>query len=353
MTDKKFYFIVLLFLVLALGYLSYLILKPFLSAVMWAIVFSIVFYPIYDFILKRLKWKPLASVITLVIILLVILGPFSYLSFILTQEIIAMVGKIEKGTLDPLSTIIRHPYINAMLNKALSFFNVSEAQFQKVLVDTISQVGKASTDFIKAGLGNIASAAIDFIFMIFSIFFLLEDGPRFVEKLSDYMPFSQKQREKILSQTKGIVVSTIYGGVTVAIVQGLIGGIALAILKVPSPVVWGVAMFIASFIPLVGTFIIWGPAALYLFLQGNIWKAVVLILIGVFGISSADNVLRPLIIRGKMQMPVLAIFFSILGGIKLFGFIGFIMGPLVLALFVSVFEIFRYTEEELIEKHGR
>ncbi len=353
MTDKKFYFIVLLFLVLALGYLSYLILKPFLSAIMWAIVLTVVFYPIYDFILRRLRWKPLASVITLVIILLVILGPFSYLSFILSQEIIAMVGKIEKGTFDPLGTILRHPYVNAMLNKVLSLFNVSEAQFQKVLIDTISQVGKASTDFIKSGLGNIASAAIDFIFMIFSIFFLLEDGPRFVERLGDYMPFSQKQREKILRQTKGIVVSTIYGGVTVAIVQGAIGGIAFAILKVPSPVVWGVAMFIASFIPLVGTFVIWGPAALYLFLQGEIWKAIALILIGIFGISAADNVLRPLIIRGKMRMPILAIFFSILGGIRLFGLIGFIMGPLVLALFVSVFEIFRYTEEELMERHGK
>lgn len=353
MTDKKFYFIVLLFLVLALGYLSYLILKPFLSSIMWAIVLSIVFYPIYAFILKRLRWKPLASLITLVIILLVILGPFSYLSFVLTQEIVAMMGKIEKGTLDPLSTIIQHPYINVMLNKILSFFNVSEAQFQKVLIDTISQVGKTSTGFIKSGLGNIASAAIDFIFMIFSIFFLLEDGPRFVEKLGDYMPFSKKQGEKILTQTKGIVISTIYGGVTVAVIQGVIGGLAFAILKVPSPVLWGVAMFIASFIPLVGTFIIWGPAALYLFLQGQLWKGVILVLIGVFGISAADNVLRPLIIRDKMRMPILAIFFSILGGIKLFGFIGFIMGPLVLALFVSVFEIFRYTEEELIERQGK
>lgn len=353
MTDKRFYFIILSFLVLALGYLSYLILKPFLSSIMWAIVFSIVFYPLYAFILKRLKWKHLASLITLIIILLLILGPFSYLSFILTQEIVAMMGKIEKGTLDPMGTIMQHPYINDVLSKMLFFFNVSEGQFQKVLIDMISQIGKASTGFIKSGLGNIASAAIDFIFMIFSIFFLLEDGPRFVEKVGDYMPFSKKQKEKILAQTKGIVVSTIYGGVTVAVVQGVIGGFAFAILKVPSPVVWGTAMFIASFIPLVGTFVVWGPAVLYLLLQDHLWKGIILMLIGVFGISAADNVLRPLIIRGKMQMPILAIFFSILGGIKLFGFIGFIMGPLVLALFVSVFEIFRYTEEELMERHGK
>lgn len=353
MTDKKFYFIVLSFLVLALGYLSYLILRPFLSAIMWAVVLSIVFYPLYAFFLKRLRWKHLASLSTLIIILLLILGPFSYLSFVLTQEVVAVMGKIEKGTFDPVGAIAQHPYVNAMLSKILSFFSISEGQFQKVLIDTIAQIGKASTGFIKSSLGNIASAAIDFVFMIFSIFFLLEDGPRFVEKVGDYMPFSKRQKEKILTQTKGIIVSTIYGGVTVAVVQGIIGGFAFAVLKVPSPVIWGAAMFIASFIPLVGTFVVWGPAVLYLFLQDQFWKGIILILIGVFGISAADNVLRPLVIRGKMQMPILAIFFSILGGIKLFGFIGFIMGPLVLALFVSVFEIFRYTEEELVERQRK
>jgi predicted PurR-regulated permease PerM len=202
-------------------------------------------------------------------------------------------------------------------------------------------------------LGNVASAAIDFIFMVLSIFFLLEDGPRFVEKVGNYIPFSKRQQERLLSQTKGIVVSTIYGGVTVAVIQGVIGGVAFAILKIPSPVVWGTAMFIASFIPLVGTFVIWGPAVLYLVFQGSLWKGITLLLIGIFGISAADNVLRPLIMRDKMQMPILAIFFSILGGIKLFGFIGFIMGPLVLALFVSVFEIFRYSEEELETHKGK
>jgi predicted PurR-regulated permease PerM len=182
--------------------------------------------------------------------------------------------------------------------------------------------------------------------MILSIFFFLEGGSEFVEGLGKYIPFSKRQRERLIKQTRDIIVSTIYGGVTVAIAQAIMGGIAFSLLGVPSPVLWGFAMFIASFVPLLGTFAIWGPVAVYLFFKGMILNSIILAIVGVVAISSVDNIIRPLIIRGKMQMPTLAIFFSILGGIKVFGFIGFIMGPLVLALFISVIQMLQFVEEE-------
>lgn len=227
---------------------------------------------------------------------------------------------------------------------------MSAAELQKTVSHNISLLGNESMGIIKSGLGNVASAALNFIFMFFSIFFFLEDGPKFLDRLGGYMPFGKRERDKLVKQVKDIVISTIYGGVTVAIVQGAIGGIVFSILSIPSPVLWGLAMFITSFVPMLGTFIVWGPATVYLLLNGNYVKSVILILIGIFVISMVDNILRPLIIKGKMKMPILAIFFSILGGIKLFGLIGFIMGPLVLALFVSVVEIWRYTEEERAAK---
>jgi predicted PurR-regulated permease PerM len=309
-------------------------------------VISIVFYPVYSFILRFVKWRPLASFITVCLILLVIFGPFSYLSYLLTQELNSLIEHLKAGKFDTLDKILQHPSVKKITFKALSLFNVSEGDFQKAVANSLSELGKESIGIIRSGLGNVASAALDFVFMLLSTFFFLGDGPVFLEKISNYMPFSKKQRERLAQQVRDIIISTIYGGVTVAIVQGSIGGIALSLLGVPSPVVWGLAMFMASFIPLFGTFIVWGPAAAYLFFQGFYLKSIVLVIVGVFGISMADNILRPIIMKGKMRMPVLAIFFSILGGIKLFGFIGFIMGPLVLALFISVIEIFRYTEEE-------
>ena len=311
---------------------------------------SVVFYPIYAFLLKYLKWQPLTSLATLFLIMLVIFGPFSYLSYLLTQEVNSLIEHLKNGHIDTVEKLFEHPVISHILDKSSPFFNMSSADLQKTISRSISQMSDESMWIIKSGLGNVASAALNFVFMLFSIFFLLEDGPKFLDRLSGYMPFGKRERDKLIKQVKDIVISTIYGGVTVAVVQGAIGGIVFYILGIPSPVLWGLAMFITSFVPMLGTFIVWGPATVYLFLNGYYIKAVILILIGIFVISMVDNILRPLIIRGKMKMPILAIFFSILGGINLFGLIGFIMGPLVLALFVSVVEIWRYTEEERAAK---
>ncbi len=339
----------LLFLVLLLGYLTYEIIKPFLSAIAWSIVLSVVFYPVYAFLLKYLRWRPVSSVITLFLIVLVVFGPFSYLSYLLTQELNHLIEYLKKGDFDSVEKILRHPVVRISVDKLLAAFHMTEDEFLKTVTENIAQLGKESKGIIKAGIGNVFSGLINIIFTFLSIFFLLEDGPKFLDKLSSYMPFEKKEKDRLIRQVKDIVVSTIYGGVTVAILQGMIGGIAFSVLGISSPVLWGLAMFITSFVPMLGTFIVWGPAAAYLLLNGFYIKAFILILIGIFVISMIDNVLRPIIIKGKMKMPILAIFFSILGGIKLFGLIGFIMGPLVLALFISVVEIWRYTEEERVK----
>lgn len=346
MTENRFYYTFLIFLVLSLGYLTYQIISPFISPIMWAIVLSIVFYPVYAFVLKYVKLRSVASVMTLVIIFVILFGPVAYFSYLLSLEAMALVNRFQGGEVDLLDSIIKHPMVNNVINKILALFHMTEEEFHRSIVEGITKLARESTGILREGFGNIIVGGLNFVLMLLSIFFFLHDGPFFIEKIGSFIPFSQKQREKLLGQTKDIVVSTIYGGVAIAMGQGIIGGVAFALLGIPSPVVWGLAMFVASLVPLVGTFIIWGPAVVYLFFQAQYLKGVILFLVGMFAISSIDNILRPLIIRGKVKMPMLAIFFGILGGIKLFGLIGFIMGPLILALFVSVFEIFRYSEEE-------
>jgi predicted PurR-regulated permease PerM len=341
------------FIILVLGYLTYQIINPFLSSIMWAIVLSILFYPVYALINKYVKFKFAASLLTIIIILIILFGPFSYLFYLITQELRSLVGNIESGSFDSLKTFFKHPAANTLIKKALLIFHITEQEFQKALVENIAKIGQEFAGFIKIGLGNVVSGTINFIFIILSTFFFLGDGPEFIEKISNFMPFSKKQKERLLQQTKDIIVSTMYGGLTVAAAQGIIGGILFAVLGIPSAVLWGFTMFIASFIPMFGTFIIWGPAAAYLFFQGLYLKGTIMVLAGVFAISSVDNIIRPLVMKGKTKMPILAIFFSILGGIKLFGFVGLIVGPLVFALFVSVFEIFSYSEEEAANGKNR
>lgn len=344
MKVNRFYFITLLILVLSLGYISYQILKPFLSPIAWGIVFSLVFYPIYAFLLKYIKWRTVASFITLGIILVIILGPFSYLSFLLVKELKHISDYVEEGRLETIQKALENPGARVLVERVISILDITEDELNKAIVDGISNIGKELIGRITKGLGNLVSLSINFIFMAFSIFFILRDGTEFLKRIRDYMPFSEDQKDRLTKQVHDIVVSTVFGGVVVAIVQGIMGGTAFYILGIPSPVVWGVAISIASFIPLLGAFAVWGPATVYLFIQGAVAKGIALAIIGIFGISLIDNILKPIIIGGRTKMPILIIFFSVLGGIKLFGLIGLIMGPLVLAVFISVIEIFRNIE---------
>lgn len=256
-----------------------------------------------------------------------------------------MIDYIKSHELTTLDKILQYPYIKGITKKILTTFNITYGELKKTIIANLTTLGKEMLTRITSSIGDAVSIVVDIIFVFLTVFFLLVDGPVFLKKIQEYMPFSKNQKEALIKQVKNIIISTIYGGVIIAFLQGLIGGISFSILGIPSAVLWGLCMFFASFIPILGTFIIWGPGALYLFFNGFFLKGFILILIGIFIISMVDNILRPLIVQGKTRMPTILIFFSIIGGIKLFGFIGFIMGPLVLALFISLFEIFRYSEE--------
>ena len=214
------------------------------------------------------------------------------------------------------------------------------------LMDSIKKIGSILAQYLSVRITNLISAAINFLFMIFTIFFLFTDGPGFLTKLKDYMPFNEEQKNRLAKQMKDMIVSTVYGGVAVAVIQGFLGGIAFYVIGIESPVLWGIAMSVMSFVPLVGTLAIWGPTSAYLMIQGDYMHGVGLILFGTFVISMVDNILKPLIIGTRTKMPTIIIFFSVLGGIKAFGIIGLIMGPLIMAVFVSVFEIFVHIEDE-------
>ncbi len=344
MLANRFYTATSIFLVLILGYLSYQVLQPFLNAIAWAVVFSIVFYPAYIFLLKYLRFKVIASILTLLIIILIILGPFNYLSFILVDEVGNFVENINKGSLDSIKNIFSNPQVSNIVNKVQSYIGIEGINIGDMIMENIKKIGRDVIVRLSGGISNLAGMLIDFIFMLFAVFFFLKDGPDFLSRIRNYLPFNEEDKNRLISKVKDMVISTVFGGVVVAIVQGIIGGFAFYFLGIKSPVLWGASISVMSFLPLLGTFSIWGPITGYLFIQGNYVKGIILLLVGVLGISMVDNILKPIIISGRTKMPTLAVFFSVLGGIKLFGFIGFIMGPLVLALFVSVFEIFRHIE---------
>lgn len=345
MAVNRFYFFTLIVFVFLLGYLNYQIWKPFLIPIAWAIVLSILFYPLYAFLLKLIRQRAITSALILCLILILIIGPFSYLTFMLVKELRALSDHMAGGKLDTIKNLLQHPSVMPVIEKATSLLNLTPDELDKTIAENLSRFGKDLATYLTKGVREILTVTFHFFIMAFSIFFFLKDGPVIFKRGRDFLPFSEKQKERLVKQTRDMIITTIYGGVIVAIVQGTLGGIAFSIVGISSPILWGGVMAIASFLPLIGPFIIWGPAAIFLVMEGAILKGVALGLMGLLGISTVDNLLRPFIIGNRTRMPFLAIFFSVLGGIKLFGLIGFILGPLVLAVFISVIEIFRSIED--------
>ncbi|MGA3174948.1 MAG: AI-2E family transporter [Syntrophorhabdales bacterium] len=343
MGEKQFSFFTMLALVLMLGYLGYRILLPFLAPLAWAIVFTIVFFPVYRFILKYVRWQSLAAAITVVLVCILILGPFSYFAYLLTVEL----SNVSAGSLNlkSIADLFNHPAIKPLTDRFVSFFGISQARLEESVLSSLAGLGKSLVEYAPGRLGDVAGAVFHFVIMAFSLFFFLRDGPYLLGKLTGYLPFRKSHNDRLTKQVKDVVISTIYGGIVVALALGLIGSITFALLGLHAPGLWGLAIALSSFIPFVGSAIVWIPATAWLLFSGSVAKGLVLLIVLASAAIVIDNVVRPVIVGGRLRMPLLVIFFGVLGGIELFGLIGLVIGPLVLAVFISIVDIFKDVEE--------
>ena len=338
--DNRFFFLLMLLFVLGLlGYFTYHIIAPFLSPIAWAVVVSIVFYPVYMLALRWLRFESLASLATLAVILVVILGPLSSFGYLLAIELGQLVQKLKTGP--SLQSIFALPGVRWLYAHVEPLLEENHIELNTLISHWLAALRAHLLDAISIGARNILSVVLDFILMILSTFFILKDGPRFIIRMRDYLPFSEDHKDRLISEARDMIFSTIYGGVMVAAIQGLIAGLAFWALGISMPVFWAAMTFLASFAPFVGTAAIWLPVSVYLFLTGSVLKGLALMIVGIFFIGVlTDYLLRPLILKGKMKMNTLLILLSVFGGMEFFGIIGLVLGPLTLALFVSVLEIF-------------
>ncbi|MCX7793755.1 MAG: AI-2E family transporter [Thermodesulfovibrionales bacterium] len=346
MKVNRFYLLTVIFLIILFGYLLFRIINPFINSLIWAVVLTIIFFPLYSLFLKYLKRDYIAALLTVLIVIAFILGPFTYFGILLATELRHLSQMLTEERLMRLKDLLSHPAVSDILSYLERNFGITAEQITGEVIASITSVSKAILNNITRGITNIIGFAINFIFMIFALFFFLIGGPYYLKKVLEYLPFSEYEKKRLTCLVRDIIISTIYGGVVVALIQAFIGGISFWILGIPTPVIWGSAIAIASFIPILGAFSVWGPAALYLFLTGSILEGFILTAIGALGISTVDNILKPIIIGSRTKMPTIVLFFSVLGGIKEFGLIGLIAGPLVVALFIAVIEIFRKMEQE-------
>lgn len=229
--------------------------------------------------------------------------------------------------------------------KISSYKIFEDFDFKEGVIETLKSIGKYIGENVSKVFKNAVFLAINFLIMSITTFYFLKDGNTLVDYIKRIIPFSEEQKKKLEQRVKEMVIAAIYGGLAVGVSQGILGGIAFSIFGLPSPVFWGTAMAFFSLVPIFGTFLIWGSASVILVLSGSVAKGAGLFLYGVLIISSIDNILKPLIIGGRTKLHLLLIFFSVLGGIKFLGFLGFILGPLITALSLSLLEIYTFDEE--------
>jgi predicted PurR-regulated permease PerM len=327
-TERDRFLLVIFYGVLVLvGYLAFRVISPFLAPLAWAAVFGMVLNPVQARLEARMG-RGRAAAATSLLAALIIVGPAITVLSILTVEVTSVVQRAHSGALSvPAAPDVRLWY---------------EGLRQKVMVPlpadptaSIIEAIKAVASYLAARAGTILQNAAGLVFqlfvMLFGLFYFLRDGGRIVDMIRQLLPFEPARRDRMISQTHELVVATVGSTFSVAIVQGALTGLTLALLGFQSPVLWGVLTAFTSLLPAVGSALVWGPAAIYLFATGDIVRGIIMVAVGVGVIGMADNILRPLLLSGRTTMHGLLVFVSLLGGMAAFGFIGLVVGPVAIA----------------------
>lgn len=322
-------FVVVLFyaIVLLAGYLGFRILSPFLAPLVWAAVFAMVLNPIQEWLSRRMGLAASAAATT-VLAAVMLVGPAVGILFVLVREVGVAVQAVQAGG-------FHIPAPDTVSDLWATLRSRSPVPLPEDLGSAVGSAVQAAATFIagKAGalLQNVAGFVFALFVMLFGLFYFLRDDGAIVNAIRRLLPFEEARRDRIMSQTYDLVVATIGSTFAVAIVQGTLTGITLAALGFSAPVFWGVMTAALSLIPAVGSGLVWGPAALYLFVTGSYVKGAIMLGIGVGVIGMADNILRPMLLAGRTTMHGLLVFISLLGGMAAFGFIGLVIGPVIVA----------------------
>jgi len=323
--------------------LCWLMLRPFVDVIAWSIVLVIAFYPVHQHLATRTGRPSLSALLSCLLVVLTILIPVLVVSAVVVSE----------------SLNLR----DSLLSKFNDGFDVNGVELLGVVMDWVSRFLKL--DLTKVGewirqhasdlaqmagrysltfAGNVSSLIVSFCFTVFTMFFLFRDGAHMVAHIPDLLPLERSESEALIKRIRDVIDGSIYGVLVIALIQGGLGGLMFWFLAIPSPVMWGLVMAVASLIPLFGTASVWIPGAGYLLLTGNWGKAIILAAFGAVVISSVDNFLRPKLVGDRVKLNELVMFFSVLGGLDVFGLLGIVAGPVVFAIAGTLLDTLRQVE---------
>ena len=337
-TVENVSFVTLLVLV-TVGFFA--LISGFLEPVFWAAVLAILFAPVYRRLHLRLGGRgSLASSLTLVLVLLLVILPLVGIGAAVTNEAVLLYDRVASGEVDVTAPIRTVEGWVPRASDLLDRFNVDLDGVREAVSNAAMTASRYAAQQALAVGQSALQVLVMFVLMLYLLFFFLRDGDQLVEAFVRALPLGDVRERRLLARFAEVSRATIKGTLVVAAVQGTLGGLAFWALGLGAPVLWGVVMGVLSMLPAVGSFLVWGPAAIYLFATGAVMKGVVLVALGALLIGTIDNVLRPILVGRDTQLPDYLILLSTLGGIVAFGLSGFVLGPIVAGLFVTVWDMF-------------
>ncbi|HLA11373.1 MAG TPA: AI-2E family transporter [Pyrinomonadaceae bacterium] len=327
-------------------YLCWLMLKPFVGVISWAAVLVIVFYPVHKRIERRTRRPAIAAMLSCVLVILVILVPVTLITIAVINELSGAAQNLQSAVnylTNPDSSLA-----GPVLGWLGRYVDISRYTTDEYLLGQLRNVSGSLAGRTLGLIGGVISIIVQMFFVVFTMYYFFKDGDRIVSTVQDLLPLSRNQAEEVIGRTREVIDASVYGVISIAIIQGTLGGIAFWALGLPSAIIWGVAMTFLSMIPMLGAFIVWVPAAIYLALAGHWVKAVFLVAWGGIVIGMIDNFLRPKLVGSRTRLHELLIFFAVLGGLSVFGVLGVILGPVVLAIALALKNVFQAAEESSI-----
>ena len=329
--------------VLLLGYLLFRVFQPFFGPLGWAAVLAICVYPWNEKLVSRLGRNRAATLTTLAVAVLII-GPGLVVLTAFVREARAALGGLDRDVL-----MGQFDWVAASWTRIRVYIPGAQA------LDLGSLLKQASANvagFLGARVGGLLADLAVFVFhlfvTLFALYFLLRDASAIMRAIRRALPFDEPRRERMIRQTGGLVYASVTSGLVIASIQGFLGGLLFAALGLNAPIFWGVVMGFFALLPFFGTWVVWLPAALWLASTGQVTKALILAAIGAAVVGTVDNVLRPALLAGRTRMNGLLMFVSLLGGVSVFGLLGLVLGPLVVALAAGLLEAYA-AEPEIIE----
>ena len=323
---------------IAIIILSIYLVRSLITAVVYAMLLTYIFYPIYKKIKIGVRSENAASILTSLIIIMIIVIPLIFAANALINESVSLF-RIAR-TIDLTDFEVK---ISRFLPLNLDITDY----LQDFLNNFTLSIARNTSDF----LITLPRRAISFFAMLFTMFYLFKEGPFLVSKIEDHIPLKDTHKSDLARRFNNIIYASLYGIVLTAVLQGALGALGLWIFGIPSPILWGIVMVILSMLPFVGAYLIWLPAAVFKIVSGDLFNGIGLLIYGVLIVSTVDNIIRPKIVSKKGKVHPVLVLLGVIGGLQVFGLLGIIIGPLILAILMVFFDLYLLEKDQSRKHH--